>query len=661
MHPKEFEELQKQVTELLEKGLIRESMSLCAVLALLVPKHGGTFRMCIDRRAVNKITVKYRFPIPRFDDLIDQLLGARIFSKIDLRSGYHQIRMRPQESGRRLLRYVTCCTNGCGNTTQYLSDLQQVFCILREQKLYANEKSVIFLLMSIIAPVTECMKGGHFTWTKEADKAFSELKQRVTQAPVLALPNFEEVFHVECDAFGLGIEGFLSQNQRPIAFFSEKFNEAHRKYSTYDKEFYAIVGSLDYWRHYLLSAEFVLFSDHEALKYINGQHKLSPGHAKWVKFLQVYSFTIRHKVGSANVVADTLSRRHVLTSSLQIQTQHTNAGLYTPLPVPAAPWEDVSLPRTQRHKDSIMVVVDRFSKMAHFVSCSKTYDASQVARLYFAEIVRLHSVPKILTSDRDVKFKAILDLPLQFDNACTVKDDLRKAYEKCNHIPQESRALIDTFLKEGSDKDYELNLSMYEKAAKIEKLMNAKLVWLKKKYNYRSQTHIGDGALMSTQKYVQKVIEDVGEDDDFKSGAWVSATNSANAYGGTVTGCLRDIENNLKKWKLEQVVAIVKSCSPNVLGDLTVIMKDLSGTIPGTVHYKIIGEGGYENDITVRAAMILANILVFFHKPSMHYLNITRRNVVKVFCKDTVLESVRIIILNSGWKLMMSYSCWNVG
>ncbi|GKE32384.1 hypothetical protein Tco_1451706 [Tanacetum coccineum] len=71
------------------------------------------------------------------------------------------------------------------------------------------------------------------------------------------------------------------------------------------------------------------------------------------------------------------------------------------------------------------------------------------------------------------------------------KDDLRKAYDKCNHIPQESRALIDTFLREGSDKDYELNLSMYVKAAKIEKLMNAKLVWLKEKYNYRSQTHIG--------------------------------------------------------------------------------------------------------------------------------------------------------------------------
>nr|GEY90315.1 hypothetical protein [Tanacetum cinerariifolium] len=75
-------------------------------------------------------------------------------------------------------------------------------------------------------------------------------------------------------------------------------------------------------------------------------------------------------------------------------------------------------------------------------------------------------VQKLIDEDM-VRQKVILDLALQFDDACTAKDDLRKAYEKCNDIPQESRALIENFLKEGSDKDYELNLSMYRKAEKL--------------------------------------------------------------------------------------------------------------------------------------------------------------------------------------------------
>ncbi|GJR51676.1 hypothetical protein Tco_1402197 [Tanacetum coccineum] len=145
----------------------------------------------------------------------------------------------------------------------------------------------------------------------------------------------------------------------------------------------------------------------------------------------------------------------------------------------------------------------------------------------------------------------------------------------------------------------------------------------------------GEESIMSTLEYIRKVIEDVGEDDDFTRVSWLSMLDYVNVDGGIVTGYFGDAKKFLKNGKLEKVVAVIKSCTPNAMGDHTITLKDLSSTISGTIHYKVLIEERFAKAITIGAALILHNVSVFYPKQlTHHYLNITKKNMVKVFHKD---------------------------
>lgn len=168
---------------------------------------------------------------------------------------------------------------------------------------------------TIMVPITSCMKEGCFEWTLAATETFELIKSKLTSAPILVLPKFSHTFELHYDASKIGIGVVLSQQGRSITYFSETLAGARGRYSTYEVEFYVIVQAIKHLRHYLVHRDFVLFTDHDALRHLDSQAKVSARHTTWIAFLQQFTFSIRHQSDKLNRVADALSRRHTLLSS----------------------------------------------------------------------------------------------------------------------------------------------------------------------------------------------------------------------------------------------------------------------------------------------------------------------------------------------------------
>ncbi|XP_026398885.1 uncharacterized protein LOC113294724 [Papaver somniferum] len=266
------DEIEKIVSELQQAGFIRPSSSPYSSPILMVRKKDGSWRMCVDYRALNKLTVKDIFPIPMVDELLDEMHGATIFSKLDFRFGYHQLRA--------LLTFMLVFFDDIliynKSLADYINHLSLVFDMIRTNKLFVKDSKCAFAQSSIgnlghvissegvsvendkiqcilswtipttikalrdfldlagyyrkfvrdfgkiNAPLTQLLKKYAFFWTDKATAVFQQLQQALTSTPVLILPDFSKDFLLECEAFGNGLGVVLVQTNMPIAYYRKE-------------------------------------------------------------------------------------------------------------------------------------------------------------------------------------------------------------------------------------------------------------------------------------------------------------------------------------------------------------------------------------------------------------------------------------------------------
>ncbi|GJW52952.1 putative mitochondrial protein [Tanacetum coccineum] len=393
--PTQKDAIKSMVKELLKSGVIRESQSSFASPVVMVKKKDGSF------------------------------------TKLDLRSGYHQIRMCHDDIAKTTFKtheghyefsVMPFGLTNAPSTFQalmnsvfkkylrkfvlvffddilvYSKDLQThyrhlkvVLSTLRQHTLFAKHSKCVFAaekveyLGHILTKegVSSLLKKNSFQWSNEAQMAFEELKRAMTQALVLKLPSFKEEFVIEIDASGGGIGVVLQQEGHPVAYYSKTLAPRHQALSTYEKELLAVIQALKKWRGYLLDRHFKIKTGHFSLKIVNS----------WKDDIVLQALINRLKKGE-DVKHYTWVHDQLRLKVLNLIWKETSMDFIEGLPM-------------SNGKSVILVVVDRLSKYNHFIARSHPFTAVQVANAFMDQVYKLHGLPQVIVSDRDKVFLSL--------------------------------------------------------------------------------------------------------------------------------------------------------------------------------------------------------------------------------------------------------------
>ncbi|GJT94049.1 reverse transcriptase domain-containing protein [Tanacetum coccineum] len=353
--PLEMQELSNQLQELADRGFVRPSTSPWGAPVLFVKKKNESFRMCIDYRELNKLTIKNHYPLPGIDGVIGMGLVIKYHARIICDE---KVCSLPIDV------FIDDILIYSRNKEEHADHLRIILELLKKEKLYAKFSKCDFWIsivqflghvidsqgihvdpakieavknwaspttptevrqflglagyyrrfikgfLKIAKPLTELtQKNKKYIWGENQESAFQLLKQKLCEAPILALPEGNNDFVVYCDASLQGLGAVLMQREKVIAYASRQLKPHEENYTTHDLELGAVVFALKIWRHYLYGTKCTVFTDHKSLQHILDQKELNMRQRRWLELLADYDCEIRYHPGKANVVADALSRK----------------------------------------------------------------------------------------------------------------------------------------------------------------------------------------------------------------------------------------------------------------------------------------------------------------------------------------------------------------